>query len=255
MAVCLAYKFLTNEMNLNKAAASGVIANFIAESGIRTTAMGDNGTSYGLCQWHNERWDKLCRYAKACEKPMEDIDTQLHFFMDEVVNEYPELYQELLKIEDTELGAYRAGYIITMEYEKPLAGEVAADSRGAAGASTYGLTIKEYCHSDAVLKILYMLSIYQNSYISPKLLVNGNLVLPHATDIYIPEYSNFFMTYDANYWNVVESTEEEVWPEWIQIQDLDSFDLSTESQFSIQDPEGQSQVPEQVEDIPEPFME
>jgi len=40
---------------LNTAAAIGVIANIRAESSFRTDAVGDYGTSFGLCQWHNER--------------------------------------------------------------------------------------------------------------------------------------------------------------------------------------------------------
>ena len=40
---------------LNTAAAIGIIANIRAESSFNTAAVGDHGTSFGLCQWHNTR--------------------------------------------------------------------------------------------------------------------------------------------------------------------------------------------------------
>ena len=43
----------------NDAAICGILANIEHESGFSTTALGDGGTSYGLCQWHNSRWDNL----------------------------------------------------------------------------------------------------------------------------------------------------------------------------------------------------
>ena len=230
MAISIAYRFLTEEMQLNSAAASGVIANMVAESGIRTTAMGDNGTSYGLCQWHNERWDKLSQYASFYGKPMEDIETQLHFFMDEMVSDYPELYQRLLEVDDSELGAYRAGYIMSKCYERPLSAEAAAESRGAAGASLYIQNRKEYEYSDTTLKILYMLTIYQNSDIAPKVMVNGTAISPAAADTYFPGYSDGCMTYDGNYWESVGDADE-IWPEWIQTEDIDSFDPKTPTFF------------------------
>lgn len=231
MAISIVYRFLTEEMQLNSAAASGVIANMISESGIRTTALGDNGSSYGLCQWHNERWDKLSQYASFYGKPMEDIETQLHFFMEETVSDYPELYQELLEVDDSELGAYRAGYIMSECYERPLAAEAAAENRGAASASLFSQDRKYYEYSDTTLKILYMLTIYQNSYIAPKVMVDGTAISPVAKDTYFPDHSNSIMTYDGNYWNSVGASDE-IWPEWIQPEDIDNFDPKNSTFFA-----------------------
>ena len=49
------YQFLRNRLGLNKAAASGVLANMYFESSFSTVAIGDGGTSLGLCQWHAGR--------------------------------------------------------------------------------------------------------------------------------------------------------------------------------------------------------
>ena len=45
------YYFLKNEMGMNDAAACGVVANIERESSFRPDLYGDNGTSYGICQW------------------------------------------------------------------------------------------------------------------------------------------------------------------------------------------------------------
>ena len=53
------FEFLTTELGLNSAAACGVLANIEAESNFILTSYGDGGTSYGLCQWHDGRFDAL----------------------------------------------------------------------------------------------------------------------------------------------------------------------------------------------------
>lgn len=50
------YEFLVSNMGLTSAAACGVIANIQYESGFSPTKLGDHGTSYGICQWHNGRF-------------------------------------------------------------------------------------------------------------------------------------------------------------------------------------------------------
>ena len=49
------YNYLVNNMGLNTAAASGLLANFEQESSFNPTLSGDSGSSYGLCQWNKER--------------------------------------------------------------------------------------------------------------------------------------------------------------------------------------------------------
>ena len=48
---------------LNMAASIGVAANIYAESGFDTGAIGDNGTSFGICQWHNNRGTAMKSYV------------------------------------------------------------------------------------------------------------------------------------------------------------------------------------------------
>ena len=50
---------ILSEKGYSKAAICAILANMSQESGFRTDAIGDNGTSYGLCQWHAGRWDSV----------------------------------------------------------------------------------------------------------------------------------------------------------------------------------------------------
>lgn len=50
---------------LNLAAACGIAGNIQAESGFRTNAVGDSGTSFGICQWHNNRGTAMKNYCEA----------------------------------------------------------------------------------------------------------------------------------------------------------------------------------------------
>ena len=51
--------YLSREMKLNLAAVCGILANIEYESDFSPTVWGDDGTSYGLCQWHESRFRSL----------------------------------------------------------------------------------------------------------------------------------------------------------------------------------------------------
>ena len=132
-----AYDFLMNEMGLNRAAASGIITNFLFESGMKPNAVGDYGTSYGLCQWHNERWTDLKNYAEACGKPIDELETQLGFFRYEVETKYPELLEMMRSVSDDEESAYQVAYCMCSAFERPADTEGQSLSRGYAAKDTY----------------------------------------------------------------------------------------------------------------------
>jgi hypothetical protein len=66
--------------------AAGIAGNLSKESNFNPTAVGDNGTSYGIAQWHNERWDTLKSWAKQNGKNPADFDAQLEFLWWELEN-------------------------------------------------------------------------------------------------------------------------------------------------------------------------
>ncbi|MDY6148959.1 MAG: phage tail tip lysozyme [Porphyromonas sp.] len=102
-------------MGFSPAAAAGVVGNLVQESGLRTNAIGDNGTSGGLAQWHNERWEALKRFAAARGQDWTDLDTQIEFLAREMRTSYAGTYA---KMQDAELPEI-AGQIMTDEYERP----------------------------------------------------------------------------------------------------------------------------------------
>lgn len=102
-------------MGFTASAAAGVVGNLVQESGLRTDAIGDNGTSGGLAQWHNERLDALKRFAAARGKDWTDLDTQIEFLADEMRTSYADTYAKMQSAELPEI----AGQIMTDEYEKP----------------------------------------------------------------------------------------------------------------------------------------
>lgn len=102
-------------MGFTASAAAGVVGNLVQESGLRTDAIGDNGTSGGLAQWHNERLDALKRFAAARGKDWTDLDTQIEFLAEEMRTSYADTYAKMQSAELPEI----AGKIMTDEYEIP----------------------------------------------------------------------------------------------------------------------------------------
>lgn len=102
-------------MGFTASAAAGVVGNLVQESGLRTDAIGDNGTSGGLAQWHNERLDALKRFAAARGKDWTDLDTQIEFLAEEMRTSYADTYAKMQSAELPEI----AGQIMTDEYEIP----------------------------------------------------------------------------------------------------------------------------------------
>lgn len=102
-------------MGFTASAAAGVVGNLVQESGLRTDAIGDNGTSGGLAQWHNERLDALKRFADARGKKWTDLDTQIEFLAEEMRTSYADTYAKMQSAELPEI----AGQIMTDEYEIP----------------------------------------------------------------------------------------------------------------------------------------
>lgn len=102
-------------MGFSASAAAGVVGNLVQESGLRTDAIGDNGTSGGLAQWHNERLDALKRFAAARGKKWTDLDTQIEFLAEEMRTSYADTYAKMQSAELPEIAAQ----IMTDEYEKP----------------------------------------------------------------------------------------------------------------------------------------
>ena len=109
-------RFCMDKLRLNTAATCGILANIYCESGFRTNAIGDGGTSVGICQWHNSRWTNLRNYAPD---EWQTLDGQLSFMRKELLGRYRGTLDYLRAVTDDEQGAYDAAYYWCMHYEMP----------------------------------------------------------------------------------------------------------------------------------------
>lgn len=78
-----AYEYFTNKRGMSRIQALAIIGNLMAESGLKDDIYGDNKTSYGIQQWHNERMDKLFKHAKNKGHSTPTFKDQLEFLADE----------------------------------------------------------------------------------------------------------------------------------------------------------------------------
>lgn len=78
-----AYEYFTNKRGMSKIQALAIIGNLMAESGLKDDIYGDNRTSYGIQQWHNERMDKLFKHARKKGHSTPTFKDQLEFLADE----------------------------------------------------------------------------------------------------------------------------------------------------------------------------
>ena len=138
------YGFLTGELGLTTAAACGVLANIEHESSFRPTIVGDQGTSYGLCQWHNERFAALRGYCSALGMDYRTVEGQMAYLRYELGNQYTTLLLTLQSIDDTPDGAYRAAYLWCIQFEKPSNMQVKAAARGELARGKYWVRYSNY---------------------------------------------------------------------------------------------------------------
>ena len=128
------------DKGFNEAAICGILANIEHESGFDTNALGDGGTSYGLCQWHNSRWSNLKSFCSQNGYDPSSMKGQLEYLEWELKNNYPGVYKALQNVPNTSEGAYQAAYEWTINFEIPDNKEARGRDRGNTAASSYWKT-------------------------------------------------------------------------------------------------------------------
>jgi len=83
------------KLGYSPAQAAGVLGNLKIESGLDPNAVGDNGTSYGLAQWHKDRKTGLANYAASHGMSQADPLAQIHYLDWELKNREPTAYKAL----------------------------------------------------------------------------------------------------------------------------------------------------------------
>ncbi len=121
--------YLTGSLGLNKAAASGVLANIYYESKFNPTA---GSSYYGLCQWGGGRRSNLASYTASLGLSADSLEGQLAYMAYELNGSYSGVLASLRSVEDSAAGAEAAAAIFCRGYEGASAG-----GRGALAASYY----------------------------------------------------------------------------------------------------------------------
>jgi hypothetical protein len=113
-------------MPLSKASAATM-----RESKGDPNAIGDKGSSFGLFQLHNTRWDDLKHWAAANKKDWKDPDSQVAFALQELQNKYPALSKQLMSANSAE----EAEQLFKDIYERPAGTKLTAGERFLTGAT------------------------------------------------------------------------------------------------------------------------
>lgn len=106
--------------------AAGVVANLWSESGLRASAVGDNGAAFGIGQWHADRQGDFAAWAG---KNIRDslLDEQLAFVNYELTQGKESAAGVLLRAAQN---ANQAGQVVSRYYERPKDADGEASRRG-----------------------------------------------------------------------------------------------------------------------------
>ena len=115
----LIYIFAVKVMGYNTAAAVGLLANIKYESGYKTTVNGDNGASYGICQWFSSRKTRLINYCSNHNLDYTTLTGQLYFLKYELETYYTSVHRYMKNVDNSAEGAYDAAYYFCYNYEAP----------------------------------------------------------------------------------------------------------------------------------------
>lgn len=107
-------RFLMN-LGYSKANASGIAGNIYVESKYDPKAIGDNGTSFGLAQWHKSRWESLKKWSNERGLDVNKFETQLKFIDWELNNTEKKAKRELLEQKTPQDSAFA----FAKYYERP----------------------------------------------------------------------------------------------------------------------------------------
>ena len=100
---------------LSQNGATGVVGNLIQESGLRTGAVGDGGTSFGIAQWHKGRGDALKKFAISKGMNYLDIELQKMFLLKEM-----KTYGSMMKkLKDPNVTIMDAARVFMTDFERP----------------------------------------------------------------------------------------------------------------------------------------
>ncbi|MGO3933460.1 phage tail tip lysozyme [Rhodopseudomonas pseudopalustris] len=113
--------------------AAALVGHGIQESGLRTDAVGDNGTAKGVFQWRGDRLSGLYNFARETGQDANSLDTQLGY-LDRELNTTEKRAGDALRASTDVRSATRAG----MMYERPAGYTAANPEAGHGWANRFG---------------------------------------------------------------------------------------------------------------------
>lgn len=125
------------EKGLSAAVACGIAGNIKHESDFNTAAVGDNGTSFGICQWHYDRGVRMKQMAGAGWA--NNLTGQLDFLWYELQSDSQlnAMLGQLQKLPDNSSGAQQAADIFVRKFERPADPETESIKRQASALQFY----------------------------------------------------------------------------------------------------------------------
>lgn len=114
--------------------AAGIVANLVAESGLKHDIVGDGGSAYGVAQWHPDRQGDFARWAGKDIRES-TRDEQYEFVHYEMTKGKEKPAGNRLKNAET---AADSGSIVSRHYERPAARDAEAEKRAALASRIYG---------------------------------------------------------------------------------------------------------------------
>ncbi len=135
------FRILTTKLDLNPAAACGIMANMEKESSFDSTVViiDSNGLpSGGLCQWNGGRFSNLKNYCSKNGYDYLTIEGQLAYLQHEISSSYyKHIYDYLKSRPNTASGAYDAAWYWCYYFEIPANASTKAAQRGSVAQNTY----------------------------------------------------------------------------------------------------------------------
>ena len=130
------FAYILDIMEINPAAACGIMGNIKAESDFNPGITG-LGAGFGLCQWTGARTSRLHTYCASNGMDAASAKGQISFAYYELKNYYPHVYSYLKSVPNSAYGAYQAAYYWCMHYEIPADRVSASAYRAAIARDTY----------------------------------------------------------------------------------------------------------------------
>lgn len=109
-------EYLLNK-KLNGAAACGILGNIMHESTLNTAAVGDHGTSFGICQWHLGRGSAMKKYVGGGWA--NDLSGQLDYLWYDLTHNYKSVLNDLKAVSNDVQGCKKAADSFVRKFEVP----------------------------------------------------------------------------------------------------------------------------------------